>query len=181
MGLGPSCAHMQSMVRLLAFFVALMAAVSAQALSCRAPNAARGFNFAMESVDKYHMVEVTFDQAGPDVPPVKIEDQAKPREPVTHVYQTPARLHQPRGPAISRDITLTVEVTCLGMWCGSFPPQGNTLLMFAKVGARDAYHVRLGACPDDLVLYAPSAKQIETLRACWREGACGPNALAQFE
>ncbi|MEO1549076.1 MAG: hypothetical protein AAFR93_01445 [Pseudomonadota bacterium] len=169
------------MIRAPLIALALFATLPAHGLSCLAPNAARGFNFAAQSEDRYHMLSVTFEGEGPFVPPVKMEDQGKPRAPVVHSYEATATFYHPNGPAVTRDITLVVEVTCLGMWCGAFPAPGSTALMFAEPLSRSTYRLRLGPCPDDLVLFEPSKAQIETLLGCWRQGLCGSEALAQFE
>lgn len=160
------------MRRLAASVVFGIAAQPALALSCMAPDLARDFQRASESDQEYVVVVGDFEFTpftSPDpskvLPPGKGETKAPAR-------RIPARFEgetlSPQGFTTPLSADLTLEVSCIGPWCGHMEP--GTYLAFMRRDA-GALTLEVSACPS--MIYAdPTPQMRQTVTQCL-SGRCG--------
>jgi len=153
------------------FFAALFLGfmpLPALALSCLAPTVERSFTQFQASDDIYVIVkgQLTLDTT---LLPKGMTLDANPPE-MTHV---PARLSGmsmgPNGFVRPFDRDITLEVLCLGPWCGGVAPDIETLTFLRKVD--DGYALTISPCGGS-AFPEPTVAQEDALQKCWRDGTC---------
>ncbi len=161
----------------------MMVPVAADALSCMRPNPLRGFNTAFEAEETYVMVRGSLRPVGPlpDNPQVRVEDQAKPFEPVTATYEFEGHMLGPNGRGRDMSAKVEVSVTCLAVWCGGFPEKFDDALMYLARDKDQSLHLDLGPCPSERVFENPTPALISTLQNCWQSEGCSQTGIEAFD
>ncbi|MEM7521229.1 MAG: hypothetical protein AAF307_09345 [Pseudomonadota bacterium] len=153
-------------IALLAFFPS-----AAVALSCAAPDAARSFARYDAADETYVVVRgaVTLEEAA--LPRGQTGGQEPPR--LTRVMGRLRGLSLTKGGfdrPFSQDLTL--EVRCIGPWCGSLR-DGEDVLAFVRKAA-EGYALEVNPCGGE-VLVAPTPQVLDAVRRCFETRACaGP-------
>lgn len=156
---------------LLALFLCLP--VSAQALSCIAPDPVADYIAADQSPDLWVLVtgRLTFDETRLPKTDWAQQDRTPPETAI------PARLRGhslgPDGFATGFDRSVTLRVTCAGPWCGG-ARSGERYLAFLRK-APEGFVLFAHACPT--MLYArPDDALLERMHSCFRGGPCTPQS-----
>lgn len=151
-----------------ALVLALVLAGPAAALSCLRPDIDRMWTRAVSSDDTYTVVMGRFDFDAGHLP--------NPRGAGQNPTYLPARFAgltlTQQGFVTSRPVPVTVELRCLGPWCGSLKP-GETVVAFLRQTPRGRV-VEIGPC-GGMVWPDPDAKIQRRLIACMNGAACVPD------
>lgn len=157
-------------MRGLSLALCLLAAGPASALSCVAPDVGGTYFAASDSPDDYVIALGYMSQTG--LPEPQGSEGTGSEE--TRTYTVAAQFigHVFSGAAfdLPRDFPVTVEVTCVGPWCGGHGNVENGLFFLRRDGG--ARHVlqsspcRFWYFPD------PTAADIRQVVACHRDGGC---------
>lgn len=153
-----------------AFLVSLMflLPLPAFALSCLAPSVERSFAQFDAAEEVYVVVHgrLTLDEK--DLPKNLGLDQNPPRLTIL-----PGRL---RGSSLTKagfvlpfDQELSLEVSCIGPWCGS-ARNGEDVLAFVRKDA-EGYALAVNPC-GGAVFGTPKPEMLKQVRSCLRTGAC---------
>jgi len=158
-------------LRALGLAAALVATASqAHALSCARPMIERSFNWWVESDDSYYIGVGSLDPIGPmpENPNRMLRpDQMADNTPATAQYTFSGRLLDGQN-GVPFTMPITVEVTCISAWCGSFPEPGTSGLMALRgVGVQNLTLER-HACPGSVF----PAETEATVNQCIRDGSC---------
>lgn len=156
------------------FLIALLTASPAAALSCLPPDAVRLYERARDSDLSYWIVQgrlrplETVREPEPDsLRPASDPPSADTRAQVLgRVLIGDGSFHP-----FARNIT--VRLTCLSEWCGSFPADGTEIIAAIEVTDRDP-RLTIGPCGGDYVEFSEDG--LERLLECHRSGNC---ALAE--
>ena len=150
-------------------FVAI-AGQQAHALSCAQPQIERSFNWWAEAEETYYIGVGSLDPIGPqpENPSANIlPGPSFDREPVAAQYTFSGRLLDGEK-GVPFTMPITVEVTCVASWCGSFPKPGTSGLMALRgVGVQNLTLER-HACPGSIF----PAKTETKVNQCIRDGKC---------
>ena len=156
---------------LTAFTLAVFA-TQAAALSCMRPDIARTYQYAAESEELYSVVmgEFVFDEGAL---PQAVRSFGRGFE--KDVIEIPAHFTGQQlsrsGVATDYDVTVTLEVQCLGQWCGGMA-SGETAIAFLRHGGETPV---LDVTPcGETVFIDPDQAQIATAISCINGGTCGP-------
>ncbi|GHF61206.1 hypothetical protein [Seohaeicola zhoushanensis] len=158
------------MIRAAALLLALIA-TPAGALSCRMMQPGDAYDHAAASASQYAVVAGVADFDAALLPHNRYADIANaPRS-----TPIPARV---RGQALDTngfltpfDREVTLDVTCLGNWCGTLVP-GAQLLLFLELRG-DSYALTLGPCAE-FAFPDPSPETLAHVAACFQAGVrCG--------
>ncbi len=156
------------MIRALACAIALTAPVPALALSCLAPSVERSYAQYDAAPEQYLIVHgrLTLDAA--DLPEGMTQDP-----PPERLVPVPARL---KGTSMTAtgferpyDQAVTLEVSCLGPWCGSVG-NGQDVLAFVRKDV-DGYAIDVGPC-GGAVFVTPKPAQLRRVLACFAQKDC---------
>ncbi|MEW9918230.1 hypothetical protein AB2B41_01325 [Marimonas sp. MJW-29] len=148
--------------------LALIAPAPALALSCLAPSVERSFARFDAAEEEYVVVHgrLTLDER--DLPEGMIAEPPPPA--MTHVE---AKL---RGSSLTREgfklpfeQAITLEVACLGPWCGS-AQNGEDVLAFVRKDA-DGYAIAVGPCGGS-IFGTPKPEMLKAVLACLRDQNC---------
>lgn len=156
------------MRRALALLAAL-AAGPAQALSCLPPDAVRLYQTAEAAKAPFYIVAGEVEVTGP----VNLPDPDDERPAITQARITGTGLSG-GGFEVPFDQPVTLEISCLGPWCGGV--DGLTGKLIVAVAAGEAgLTLRIGPCGGDVVRWTADGEA--RLLACHRDGDC---RLKQF-
>ncbi|MEM6938512.1 MAG: hypothetical protein AAF943_13870 [Pseudomonadota bacterium] len=155
------------MIRRLCFAFMLCSSTPAFALSCLAPEVARSYDrFAADPAD-YVIVRGRISLEG------KLPRALSPSQSFPDVTLVPARLVgkslTQEGFRLPFDKELTLEVSCLGPWCGSLA-DGEDVLAFVR-RSEGAYYLAVPPCGGS-AFGAPKAAQIKRVKLCHQRGVC---------
>jgi len=146
---------------------ATLIASQAAALSCMQPDPARTFQQVAAAEERYVVFLGTFDFAAPPVQRGRLN--AQPQQ-VTATFQGQGL--GAGGFAPTAPVSITLQTSCSGPWCGNFPTRGAEVLTFVE--QTDAgYVLTLDACGG--LLFDPSAAPI--VESCIRGEGCEENAV----
>jgi len=155
-------------MRLALALAATLAATSADALSCMAPDIANAYAFASGSENRYIAVlgTVIFDSEALDRP----RGGAQPQDKATagRFSGESFRLDGSRQP-YEADVTVVSE--CWASWCGN-PLSGRTCVGFLRLDRTGPVMVS-DPCGNQ-IFYDPSPKDIARLSQCLAGGPCEP-------
>lgn len=155
------------MIRALALLLAL-AATEASALSCRVADAGAAFDRASASPSRYAVVNGRAEFDRTLLPHFRYKDPATEAPPSTAI---PARVHgqalDTNGFLTPFDRTVTLDVSCLGPWCGTLAP-GEPYLMFLELRG-DTYALALGPC-GDFAFADPKPETLDRIARCFQLG-----------
>ena len=166
----------------LALALTAVVAEPVYALSCLRPNIARTFNRVAEAPDVYAMGLGRLEQTGPAVnlPPPPPDNPPstpgveQPVEPFGIPQEVPARFaggfYGLNGLGEDISVEVTVDVTCLAMWCGSFPASDEPVLVFLKQ-TEGPFRLESGPCEGDFRI-APTEQELSILQSCLAAGMC---------
>ena len=145
---------------------------NALALSCMQPNMARSFNDKAADTQVWMLVEGKF------VAELALSDLLRlpPPRPGEPVPQQESRTVTASAQFTGRQLggthstpletQVSLEVSCLTPWCGSFPPVGTSVLAFLAVGDGGNLTLRSGLCPGAFQAQ-PTPKQVATSGVIW--------------
>lgn len=142
------------------FILFLIFVKPAYALSCLPPDAVRLLQFAQESPDPYVLVK------GRISGPVNLPE-AGTREPARSTVRVEGKGLNRNGfsASIAREITL--ELTCLSVWCAT-PPEGEQIMALKVEG--DARTLEIGPCGGNAVAWTEDGES--RLLECYQNGNC---------
>lgn len=153
-------------MRALTICLALLLAGPVHALSCMRPDAVRLFETARDAEERFYIVkgEVAY------LEPVRTPDPngkatTRTRARITGMALTASGF----GAPFDRDVTL--EATCLGVWCGKPGELGGTRIMALEVRPGGLV-LDVGPCGGDQLAW--EASQEDRLLKCHLEGDCRP-------
>ena len=155
-------------MRLLAVLFVMVLPVQAAALSCLRPSPERSFSEVQGAVESYLVVHgrLTFETR-------KSPKVGRKNGPAPKLTRVPARM---TGYALSGkgfktpfDKNLTLEVRCLGPWCGS-AQNGEQVLAFIR---RDGAQHFLEVLPCGGRVFAnPKRAVLKQMQSCMKRGRC---------
>lgn len=158
-------------MRLLAIVAALTLPLPALALSCIAADVETSFA-RYDAADETYVVvhgRLTFEQSA--LPKGMLPDKKPPK-----MTQVPAHL---RGSSLAKggfvlpfDQDVTLEVACLGPWCGA-AGNGRSVLAFVRKDA-DGFAVELSPCGGAL-FEEPKPAMLKAVKGCFTDRTCQPN------
>lgn len=154
------------MVRLFTALLVCLVAQPALALSCLRPDAVRLYEMARDSDDLFVMVRGKAEVTGAaiNLVPDNTRDQTAT---TTAVVSGTLLTSHAFGRDFNREITL--EVSCLGPWCGG--TDGLEREQFLAIQVReDDLVLRLGPCGGDVVNWDRDGER--RMLSCHRGGAC---------
>ena len=154
-------------IRSMVLTFALMAiAGPAASLSCMRPDVARTYGYAAEAKETYIVVHGT----------LKFNDQKLPQD---HYNNNPQNLKikaRLSGKSLSQsgfksdfDRAITLEVNCLGPWCGNATSGVPYLAFLRKEGS--AYALAVDPC-GGMGFAQPSHKMLRRVHQCMKGGPC---------
>ena len=155
-------------MRLLVFILALLSPLPALALSCVAADVETSFARHDAAEETYVVVHgrLTFEQTA--LPKGMLPDKKPPE-----LTRVPAHL---RGSSLTEagfvlpfDHDLTLEVACLGPWCGS-AGNGRSVLAFVRKGA-EGFAIEVSPCGGAL-FEEPKPAMLKEAKRCLTEGNC---------
>lgn len=155
-------------MRALVLAAAFLFPVPALALSCLAPSVERSFAQFDAAEESYVVVHgrLTLDEKA--LPKGMTVDRNPPA--MTFV---PARLRGQSltlaGFTLPYDQKLTLEVACIGPWCGA-ARNGEDVLAFVRKDA-EGYALAISPC-GGAVFGTPKPEQLKQVEMCLREGNC---------
>lgn len=154
------------MGRILIAFLVLLTAQPALALSCLRPDAVRLYEMARDSESVFVMVRGRAEVTGPaiDLVPNNTQDQTAT---TTAVVSGTMLTSHAFGRDFEREITL--EVSCLGPWCGGTDGLDREQFMAIQITDSDLV-LRLGPCGGDVVNWDRDGER--RMLACHRGGTC---------
>jgi len=141
------------------------------ALSCAPPQIENSFNGWVDSEETYYIGVGSLEPIGelPKIP--SAFDQGNSfgeKEPLTATYLFSGELLDgEQGHAY--EMPITVNVSCLGPWCGRFPADGKKGLMALRGVGILNLTLDINACPGSIF----PAETEATVQACIREGRGG--------
>ncbi|MFK7835190.1 MAG: hypothetical protein AB8B60_03120 [Sulfitobacter sp.] len=155
-------------MRLIAFLLALLAPVPALALSCITPSVERSYAQFDAAEETYVVVHgrITFDPAR--LPKRRLQNGNPPRK-----SQIAGEL---KGYSLSKDgfvlpfdQAVTLEVFCLGPWCGSARNGEDTLAFVRK--DQGGYTLAISPC-GGTAFGAPKPALLKQVKGCMTKGNC---------
>lgn len=155
-------------MRYLIFALALFAPIPALALSCFAPQIERSFAGYDAAEEEYLVVHggLTLDLA--KLPKGMTSDPAPPR--MTHVAaQLAGYALTGAGFTVPFDHDVTLEVACIGPWCGG-AQTGKDILGFVRRGA-DGFALAIHPC-GGAVFWEPEPAMLKRVQQCLTEKDC---------
>lgn len=156
------------MIRLIALLLLLVAPRPAFALSCLAPLVTRSFETFAAAEETYVIVHgrVTFEAKR--LPKALSMDRNPPQ-----MTRIPARLvgksMRTNGFKLPFDQAITLEVSCLGPWCGGIQ-NGADLLAFVRK-EEGGYALAIPPCGGS-AFDSPKPAQLKRVKQCFGDGAC---------
>lgn len=154
------------MIRSIALTLALITAAGpAAALSCLRPDAVRMLEYARDSADIYHVFKGRLTALGPYAIPTS--ENGKDNSADTQVQIKGSGLGA-QGFSVPVDISATLRLSCLSVWCAN-PPADEELLMIVK-SADDALILEVGPCGGTAVTWDKDAE--ERLLKCHLSQTC---------
>lgn len=147
-----------------------VAATPASALRCIAPSVSESYRAAAESPEDYIIGLGYFTQTGLPVPPRGDDEDINDRQSYSVEGRFIGDLFDGQGFSLDADFAVTVEVACLGPWCGSHGNAEHALFFFRQM-ADGSRLLEAGLCP--LWMFVdPSPDMVSEVLAC-HAGSCG--------
>lgn len=159
------------MIRLLATALAVIATGPASALSCAAPSVVQAYRYADESPVNYAIAVGSLTASGPSNPPggaVPINGDLNEMAGYVQPAFFVGNFFDGSGFNLARQVNVTVEVSCLGPWCGGFEDVGYGLI-FLRRNDDGSYVLEAGPCPGE-VFANPTQTQIQQVITCYNSG-----------
>jgi hypothetical protein len=155
-------------MRLIAFVIALMAPLPALALSCMAPTVEHSFERFQASQDVYSIVHgrLTVDTS---LLPKGLTQDRDPPEMTLVPAQLAGKSLGKAGFRVPFERQITLEVSCIGPWCGGVQNGVDVLAFVQKTDA--GYVLAVPPCGGS-VFTAPKAAQLKRAKQCYRAGTC---------
>ncbi len=152
------------MIRLGAMCVLLSAlATQAVALSCVPPDIKNTFNYlhAAPKTDVMGLGKVTAMEPVPEY--IRGEDR--------HISaQFEGAFLRKSGQTKQQTVLLTVDITCVSVWCGNFPKTDKQMLVFLQK-TDIGYQMESGPCGRHFKI-SPTSKDIRGLKQCLKNNGC---------
>lgn len=155
-------------MRMLAAVIWAMGAGPALALSCLAPAVERSYQRFDAAEELYVVVHgrLTLDEK--QMPKGMTQDPPPPERTLIAAHLRGASLRA-SGFDLPFEHDLTLEVTCLGPWCGG-ARNGETVLAFVRKDA-DGYILNVSPCGGS-IFERPRAETLRAAQQCLNGGAC---------
>lgn len=155
-------------MRILTFLLAMLAPMPALALSCVSPSVERTFHEVVAAPELYVIVHGRLMLDTGKLPRAGTTNSNPPK--MTKVEaRIKGRSLSEAGFATPFDRTLTLEVGCVGPWCGSVANE-EYVLAFVRKGA-DGYSLSVSPCGGH-VFGAPKKAMLKKVKQCYNGGAC---------
>ncbi|MEK6215808.1 MAG: hypothetical protein N2B03_01180, partial [Boseongicola sp.] len=155
----------QSMIRrFVAVFAFIAAGSPVLALSCLPPDAVRLYEMARDAEEAYYFVKGRIDLTGPAQEPDPNSDA--PALTRAHISGTALNSH---GFGTSFEQDITIEASCLSVWCGSAENLTGELFTAMRIINKELT-LRVGPCGGDVVQWDQDAER--RLLECHRTGIC---------
>lgn len=155
-------------MRILAFLIALLAPVPALALSCLSPSVERSYAQFHAEEDSYVVVHGRLTLDASKLPTGMTADRDPPR-----MTLIPAKLRgtslNAKGFVLPFEQEVTLEVRCLGPWCGGVQ-NGEDVLAFVRKDAK-GYAINVGPCGGS-VFGMPKATLLKRVQQCMTQQNC---------
>lgn len=155
-------------MRCIFLLIALIVPLPALALSCMAPSVERSFARFAEAEETYVIVHGRLTLDVKALPKGMSADRDPPK-----MTRIPAKLV---GRSMGRngfdlpfDQAVTLEVSCLGPWCGS-ARNGEDVLAFVRK-SDNGYALAITPCGGS-VFGAPKPSQLRLVKQCFRKARC---------
>lgn len=148
--------------------LALLLPVPALALSCLAPSVERSFA-AFDAAEETYIVvhgRLTLDES--DLPKGMMIDPRPPAMTTVTAKLRGSSLTQ-KGFSLPFEQEVTLEVSCLGHWCGS-ARNGEDVLAFVRKDSA-GYAITVGPCGGS-IFGTPKPEMLRAVRACLRDRNC---------
>ncbi len=160
----------QTLAQSLALALTLIATAGPSfALSCVRPDPERSFARAFEAAEPYMVVHGSFAFDTTRMPMTASGGD----NPNASGASLPARF---TGSGLTTDgfttplaIPVTLDVECLGPWCGSLSEKTDQLAFLER--RDDGYHLSVTACPG-MVFDTPDAELLTRMQSCLSDGGC---------
>jgi hypothetical protein len=155
-------------MRFCTLMFALLVPWPAFALSCLPPSVERSYAQAAAAAEDYVVVHGRLTLDMDMLPRSRLSDQQPPEMTWINGALVGKSLSQ-SGFKVPFDHKITLEVACLGPWCGS-AQNGEDILAFVRKDGAD-YALEINPCGGN-VSGAPKRKMLKTVATCMREGVC---------
>lgn len=159
------------MIRTAALLLMLAAPAPAMALSCLQPTVERSFARFDAAPESYVIVHGRLTLDMDDLPKSMTQDPARSREVKVQAHVTGSSMTT-NGFSLPFDQAVTLEVGCLGPWCGS-AKSGQDILAFVRKDA-GGYAIEVGPC-GGAIFGTPKKAQLNRVIACFSGGDCTPS------
>lgn len=155
-------------MRMLVLILALVSPLPALALSCMAPSVTRSFDRFAAAEEIYVVVKgrVTFDARL--LPQGMQADRDPPQMTRVPAVLVGKSLNK-NGFRLPFEQDVTLEVTCLGPWCGGVKNGEDLLAFLRKTDA--GYALAITPCGGS-AFGAPKLAQLKQVAQCYRDGSC---------
>ncbi len=170
------------MIRNVVAAAMMLGAGEAAALSCMVPNLGWDFNRLVEVPDMYYVALGTLstEDPVPDIPLLEQTEGVMDRTGIRFTYTFTGQFLGLGGLGRQVSEEVTVEVVCLSVWCGWFPPSDTEMIMFLREDEDESLSLEIGPCGGPL-LPEPSVAQVAAIRRCMDAGTCAEAEMTVFE
>lgn len=152
------------MIKTLLATILALVATNADALSCLRPDAVRLFEMVRDAEESYYLVKGRISL----LETANAPDPESGKAALTRARVSGHALGQ-SGFATPFEQEITLQTTCLGIWCGSAEDGTGELIMGLELTATGPV-LNVGPCGGDQVTWDPSGE--DRLLACYRNGVC---------
>ena len=154
-------------MRILLLILALIAPLPALALSCIAPTVERSFDQFAAAEDDYVIVDGTlaFDPTRMPKGMTEVNPPEMTRVPATMSGMSMDVL----GSFEPFNEKITLEVLCIGPWCGGISQDTWTMAFLRRT--ENSYALVISPCGGTYFI-EPTDEQVETAQRCMRNGTC---------
>jgi hypothetical protein len=159
------------MIRRCSILLALIAATPASALSCLQPSIENTYRFADESPTNYSIAVGSLRAVGASIPPegaVAAGGDINDMRGYVQPAQFEGQFFTGTDFSLDRSVPVTVEVTCLSAWCGSFSDIESGLF-FLEVADDGSYVLEAGPCGGNVFL-DPNEHTLFVVQECFSNG-----------
>lgn len=159
------------MIRRCSFLLALIAATPASALSCLQPSIETTFRFAADSPTNYSIAVGSLRATGASIPSegaVARGGDINDMQGYVQPAQFEGQFFTGTDFSLDRSTPVTVEVTCLSAWCGSFSDVESGMFFF-QLMPDGSYVLEAGPCGGTAFL-DPNEHMLFVVQDCFDNG-----------